>query len=193
MAQEGISQYQYEPLCETRSFRLVIIHSGSQDAPLKCSMKTCTLDSSPGFQALLYTWGSPYPDEDGNSAGERSSGDLKLPTRSCHLDCSEGYLLVTNNLLDALYQFRDNTSDLQLWVDAICINQSDVRERTSQVALMSDIYYVAEAIIVWLGPEDDDARCAVELQERFAPIVKRSLEKDRMEELVGYPFNAIGF
>ena len=193
MAQEQLIQYQYEPLCEPRAFRLVTLHSGSQHALLKCSVKNYALDSSPEFQALSYTWGSPYPDEDGDSDGERRSRDLELPTRSCNLDCSEGYLLVTKNLLDALYQLRDNESDLQLWIDAICINQSDVRERTSQVTLMGDIYHTAEAVIVWLGTEDEDARCAVELQGRLAPTISRLLDQDRVEDLMGYPFNAIEF
>ena len=193
MAQEQLIQYQYEPLCESRAFRLVTLHSGSQDALLKCSVKNYTLDDSPEFQALSYTWGSPYPDEDGNSDGEKRSRGLELPTRSCNLDCSEGYLLVMSNLLDALYQLRDNDSDLQLWVDAICINQSDVRERTSQVTLMGDIYHTAEAVIVWLGPEDEDAKCAVDLQGRFAPAIRRLFDQDRVEDLIGYSFNAIEF
>lgn len=193
MAQKQLIQYQYEPLCESRAFRLVTLHLGSQHALLKCSVKNYTLDNSPEFHALSYTWGSPYPDEDGDSDGESRSRDLELPTRSCNLDCSEGYLLVTNNLLDALYQLRDNTSDLQLWIDAICINQSDAQERTSQVTLMSDIYHAAEAVIVWLGTEDEDAKCAVELQERFAPAISRLLDQDRVEDLIGYPFNAIEF
>ena len=193
MAQEQLIQYQYKPLCESRGFRLVTLHSGSQHALLKCSVKNYALDSSPEFQALSYTWGSPYPDEDGDNDGEGKSRDLELPTRSCNLDCSEGYLLVTNNLLDALYQLRDNESDLQLWIDAICINQSDVRERASQVTLMGDIYHAAEAVIVWLGPEDEDAKCAVELHGRFAPTFKRLLHQDRAEEMIGYPFNVIEF
>ena len=193
MAQEQLIPYQYEPLCEPRAFRLVTLHSGSQLAPLKCSVKNYALDSSPEFQALSYTWGSPYPDEDGDSDGEGRSRDLELPTRSCNLDCSEGYLLVTNNLLDALYELRDNESDLQLWIDAICINQSDVRERNSQITLMGDIYYTAKAVIVWLGTEDEDAKCAVELQGRFAPTIGRLVDQDRGEEMIGYPFNAIEF
>lgn len=191
MAQEQLIQYQYGPLGESRAFRLVTLHLAPQHAPLKCSVKNYALDNSPRFQALSYTWSSPYPDEDGDSNGERRSGDLEPPTRLRALDCSEGYLLVTNNLLDALYQLRDNTSDLRLWIDAICINQSDTRERTSQIMLMGDIYHAAEAVIVWLGPEDEDAKCAVALQERFAPPIRRLIDQERVDEMLGYSFNAI--
>ena len=185
MAQEQLNLYQYEPLCESRAFRLVTLHSGPQGALLKCTVKNYTLDNSPEFRALSYTWGSPYPNEGGE--------ELELPTRSCNLDCSEGCLRVTNNLLDALYQLRDSTSDIQLWIDAICINQSDTQERNYQVTLMGDIYHAAEAVIVWLGIEDEDAKCAVELQARFAPTLRRVFDQDRARELVGYPFNAIEF
>jgi hypothetical protein len=42
-----------------------------------------------------------------------------------------------------------------LWANAICINQSDTKERNHQVGQMSSVYRQAcEAIIwIWLGPE----------------------------------------
>ena len=50
---------------------------------------------------------------------------------------------------------------MTLWVDAVCINQEDVKERSAQVGLMSQIYQKAKQVIVWLySPEprtpDDD-------------------------------------
>jgi ABC-type antimicrobial peptide transport system ATPase subunit len=43
-----------------------------------------------------------------------------------------------------------------LWIDAICINQSSLSERSDQVALMSTIYSRANRNLVYLG-EDDTA------------------------------------
>lgn len=40
---------------------------------------------------------------------------------------------------------------MPLWVDAVCINQSNVSERTSQVRMMDKIYTEAECVVVWLG------------------------------------------
>ena len=43
-----------------------------------------------------------------------------------------------------------------LWADAICIDQSNLRERGEQVQLMRSIYQQAKEVLVWLGPEDED-------------------------------------
>lgn len=53
-----------------------------------------------------------------------------------------------------------------MWIDAICINQSDVAERTAQVALMSRIYSTAKSVVVWLGPEDTSTQMASIALER---------------------------
>lgn len=41
--------------------------------------------------------------------------------------------------------------DLNIWIDAVCINQADDEERSSQVAIMDRIYYHASHLTVWLG------------------------------------------
>ncbi|TVY50468.1 Heterokaryon incompatibility protein 6,OR allele [Lachnellula cervina] len=38
-----------------------------------------------------------------------------------------------------------------LWVDALCINQKDLEERSAQVRQMADIYGKAWRVVVWLG------------------------------------------
>ncbi|KAL4893446.1 heterokaryon incompatibility protein-domain-containing protein [Aspergillus ambiguus] len=43
----------------------------------------------------------------------------------------------------------------RMWIDAICINQDDIPERNSQVAIMSQIYSKADSVVVWLGVEDE--------------------------------------
>jgi len=44
-----------------------------------------------------------------------------------------------------------------LWIDQICINQDDEKEKTAQVNLMHQIYAGAEQAIVWLGPAADES------------------------------------
>jgi hypothetical protein len=38
-----------------------------------------------------------------------------------------------------------------LWIDALCIDQSNTRERNHQVQLMGRIYAQATCVIAWLG------------------------------------------
>ncbi|RYO79649.1 hypothetical protein DL764_010003 [Monosporascus ibericus] len=56
-----------------------------------------------------------------------------------------------------------------IWIDAICINQSDVAERNAQVTQMARIYRQARRVVVWLGPEDDFFAPAFQLMEQFRP------------------------
>lgn len=41
------------------------------------------------------------------------------------------------------------------WIDFLCINQEDDEEKTSQVAIMKEIYKGAQETVVWLGEEVD--------------------------------------
>ena len=51
--------------------------------------------------------------------------------------------------------FRAEDPDAYIWIDALCIDQSDLQERASQVELMCWIYSSASYVIAWLGAEDD--------------------------------------
>ena len=41
-----------------------------------------------------------------------------------------------------------------LWIDALCINQSDLQERSQQVRFMKLIYEKAKTVYTWLGGQD---------------------------------------
>lgn len=58
-----------------------------------------------------------------------------------------------------------------MWVDAVCINQSDVAERASQVAMMGSIYSTAKHVDIWLGSPTSTAWIRV---CRFLANVHRS-------------------
>src|SRR5690349_15461535 len=65
--------------------------------------------------------------------------------------CDWKTILVTRNLVEALRMFRRQQIPRALWADAICINQKDLEERSSQVQLMTRIYSEASAVLIWLG------------------------------------------
>lgn len=50
------------------------------------------------------------------------------------------------NLYAALYHLRDLEETRVFWVDAICINQDDVREQNEQVSKMAEIYSMADNV-----------------------------------------------
>jgi hypothetical protein len=123
----------YESLAGS-DIRLLTVKPGSGAAPLQCELEHVDLDKSPEFLALSYVWG----------------GD----TVKRRIVVNDQYLDITSNLHDALMQFRESFQSaypLPLWIDAICINQANIRERSAQVIRMRDIYYSATHVMAWLG------------------------------------------
>ena len=115
------------------------------------------------YIALSYAWGPPSP------------------TRSITLN--ERPFEVTENLYYALEQLRKSRrirQGFKVWVDAICINQGDLDERSQQVTRMRDIYASAWQVVVWLGPEADDSDLALTAMHWMANKMKN---KDPFEGL----------
>jgi hypothetical protein len=97
----------------------------------------------PEYEALSYTWGE-----------ERSPLSVKVKSHGL----KRKFIEVTQNLATALIYLRHKSDARVLWIDALCINQEDMEERSSQVARMADIYRLAHRVVVWLGPESDKDR-----------------------------------
>src|ERR1700728_3142249 len=106
--------YSYRPLSVIRNeIRLLLLESGGSYNRLGCTLRHVSLDDNPKYTALSYTWGNP---------------DI---TRPISLD---GYCVnVTTNLKSALLHLREKAQERTFWIDAICINQSDLTEPSQQV------------------------------------------------------------
>jgi hypothetical protein len=113
-------------------FRVLHILPGAVQAPLKCKLVHCKLRSSIAYDALSYCAGDPND------------------TRQIILN---GYPFKTfRSTHEALLRFRSAVEVVVMWIDQICINQTDIAERDSQVLLMRDRYKCASHTHVWLGP-----------------------------------------
>lgn len=126
------SRHPYRPLNPNLSeIRLVLLAPGSGTDQIRCCLQHVLLNDNPRYDALSYVWG------------------VASDVRSIVLDGR--VFQVTANLHAALHQIRHQTEELALWIDAICINQNDARERGSQVRIMRDIYRSAKCVLAWLG------------------------------------------
>jgi hypothetical protein len=140
MSEAGSTQYQ--PLDSSKnSIRLLYLMPGNQNCEIRCTTKHFLAGRCPHYAAVSYTWGDP-------SVIRR-------------IWLNDEPFLVRQNLWDLLHQFRNDKTALILWIDAICINQDNVRERNDQVDLMSLIYKNAECVLVWLGAARDDSDLAI--------------------------------
>ncbi|KAK4121881.1 HET-domain-containing protein [Parathielavia appendiculata] len=133
-----------------RQIRLLSIStspSPSNDIPIACSLDVVDLDCISEFYALSYTWGAP------TEYGPLST----LSSRSdCPILCNGQVLCVTANLHSFLLRARQlpGLALRKFWIDAVCVNQRDKRERSEQVMLMADIYRTATVVVSWLGEQD---------------------------------------
>lgn len=96
------------------------------------SLRSSTL---PSFVALSYVW-----------------GDLNDTLPIC---VSGNTVSATRNLHEVVQSLWDSKFDRLIWIDALCINQEDLLERASQVALMGDIYTRALYVLAFLSPLSD--------------------------------------
>lgn len=142
----------YDVLPGTRHIRLLKFDRAAERVHAKhaVSLSTFDLDKAPAYDALSYTWGDPYDDIDHDQ-------DRKVPQLNPRIICNNVPLAVTQNLLDVLASLSAFWTEKDwLWIDAVCINQADLVERSQQVLLMGELYASAEQVIIWLGPKHKD-------------------------------------
>ncbi|KAJ9150553.1 HET-domain-containing protein [Coniochaeta hoffmannii] len=153
----------YQPLPTNTSIRLLRIISKPEDDPV-CCLDTLDVDDDVVYTCLSYTWGDPLD----HQLSSPSSTPLAEPSPARSVTLDSGYSIdVTPNLFDALRHLCSNgysneTADAEsgriknyLWIDAICIDQSNTDEKNKQVSLMGRIYEKAQTVIIWLGREDE--------------------------------------
>jgi len=86
-------------------------------------------------------------------------GDWDAPSVPIHIiHNNRPYaFLVSTNLVAALKVLRERDI-LRIWIDWLCIDQSNLEERSNQVQLMSRIYGKASCVYVWLGGDKNDSQ-----------------------------------
>jgi hypothetical protein len=151
---DTISTYEYQPLEGNRVIRLVELSPAlSANSPLRCNIVHVALERKPVYTALSYEWKGEERDH--------------LLTRN-----GKTTLWITSNCHAALTRSRRKVSSRTLWIDAICINQTDLPERNAQVSLMADIYKSSQYTAVWLGEAGGESDLALKFA-RLATTVYR--------------------
>lgn len=135
----------YKPLQFPDEIRLLVLQPArpGYDQPIKWRIKHERLCHKPQYEALSYVW------DLGSAGGMKSFSRKTTPT----------------NLSLALQHLRKQAEPdgRVLWIDALCINQKDVKERNHQVTQMGLIYSQAESVIVWLGVGNSATGSAINL------------------------------
>lgn len=164
----------YSPLNESLDeIRLLTVYQADDESePANCKLEHVSLNNSHSYSALSYCWGVP------------------MVTRTIYVNGHE--VQATENLEEALRELRRH-GDVRLWVDALCINQRDIDERSRQVLRMVNIYANAIETVAWLGKAADNSDLALDLmhilsnydagQDTWENAMKR---QDQLEEVAAY-------
>ena len=148
--------------------RLVRIERSSETT-IRCSVRTVRLVKfsprltnliSANYLCLSYEWG----------AADAVTPTIMLNGAPFHV-CRNLY-----NFL-ATAQTKPDYTNIDLWIDAICINQKDLIERNEQVAIMGDVFR-GRRVVAWLG---EDTGCTYEHRSLLAQI-QTMLDICRAEE-----------
>lgn len=147
--------YTYPKFTRSDALRLIRLHPAANLAhdDLKCDISECPFKSDQQYEALSWTWGNERPSE---PLFVNSNDDSPLSV-----------CLLPPHLAAALKALRDQNRPRYLWVDAICINQTNIKERNDQVPMMDQIYGNATNVCIWLGPDDEKSHRALHFIRRI--------------------------
>jgi hypothetical protein len=112
-----------------------------------CSFMICNLEKPPAYHASSYVWGE------------------ESPIHHCRINGRTKW--IRPGLFNALRRLRLAQGQLYIWIDDLCINQTDTLERNAQVKQMAMIYYQASGVFVWLGEESSTSSSAMDLIQKM--------------------------
>lgn len=95
------------------------------------------LDSAPPYEAMSYRWEEP----------------CEIPCDYCYLRLRNRRLVVGHKVRKFAHTLASFWNTRWLWIDAVCINQSDDVEKLSQIGMMGDIYRSAKRTLAWLDSD----------------------------------------
>jgi len=117
-------------LSQIRVFSL--FPASDHHAPLRGRLHTEQFSPTPPvYEAISYVW------------AERPGEEL--------LEVNDNELVITYNLASVLKRVRYTDRIRDLWIDAVCIDQSSPKEKSQQVRKMHQIYSSAFRVLIWLG------------------------------------------
>ncbi|KAK3114511.1 hypothetical protein LTR53_007115 [Teratosphaeriaceae sp. CCFEE 6253] len=150
---QAVGTFLYEklpPSSQGRFIRLVEVLSDlSETGRLQCLLHEVAFDESiVKYETLSYSWGT---------AAEKRT-----------IACNGQTLEITGTLHYALLTLKHPDTSRLIWIDQICINQHDNKEKTGQVAMMRDIYARSSLTIAWLGEANAETNVALKAAHRIA-------------------------
>lgn len=129
-------------------FRLLCILPGRFSDFIVCTTSVIGLaEAACKYDALSYCWGSQ--------------------DRTRPIICDSAFFNVTPNLESALRRLRAPDVARNIWIDQLCIDHDNLREKEQQIGLMTGIFRQSRKLLIWLGDDGDDSRKVHKLIDRL--------------------------
>lgn len=143
------SELTYSELPSPRSIRIIRLHGATHpDDDIHFDLIVSSVDTA-SYEAISYTWSGQEQDRLVYANGQRH--------------------YITKNAEDVMRKLRPNKpkKSRNLWIDAICINQQDYKEKGAQVAMMYEVYAKAQRVNIWLGHGTQETAFALKWLKRM--------------------------
>ncbi|OCK74488.1 hypothetical protein K432DRAFT_262851, partial [Lepidopterella palustris CBS 459.81] len=197
-------QFKYSKV-KKGEIRILCLHPGSGNKPLKASLFKRNLeDVFDGYEALSYCWGGPNERNtheilirDLNATlpdfgKETHKTNAAVKWRMAVKATGETPFPIRKNLHQALLKLRSIEHDVNIWVDAICIDQTErgKEEKEEQLSRMTEIYNSASNVCIWLGDAYERAGDGIQLVrdimnfKTFDILIDLPEAKDRWMSLI---------
>jgi len=121
----------------SKQIRLISFQPSSTDTLIDCRLEVHDIADSPPYYAISYHYGDPSAVDTILVNGQETQ--------------------VNRNCWHALHQVRAQSRAGLFWVDSVCINQSDVNEKSLQVHRIAAIFSGADEVWACFGPASGDS------------------------------------
>jgi hypothetical protein len=144
---------------DSGNIRLLYLLPGETGNQLQGVIIHVPYESAGTYRALSYVWGT-----------DQRTQELMTP---------DGVLRITLSLNKCLRRLRHKNEAIMLWVDAICINQKDNKEKAQQIRLLPKIFQISASTYAFLeGGKGSDAAIEMLMQVRAKAACE---EKSKLE------------
>ncbi|KAF5989255.1 het-6OR heterokaryon incompatibility (het-6OR allele) [Fusarium coicis] len=143
--------------------RLLDLLPATASGDLNGRVRRFSIGSAPASVSVSHVWGDKKADR--SMSLESGCGVKNIPI-SLNL---ESFLV---NMLfhtpETLPQIWEGNERLPMWIDMICIDQLDDKEKALQIPLMRDIYSRARSVVVWIHEYESYLRYAFQHLRRLS-------------------------
>ncbi|KAI1082076.1 heterokaryon incompatibility protein-domain-containing protein [Whalleya microplaca] len=125
--------------------------AGASENAIHCFLRLANVKKSPEFITVSHKW-------------EESD-----PADGLNFVLINGALVpVSTGVLGVLRYLQKDDQPTTVWINALCINQADVSEKSAQVAQVAYIFSAASKTLIWLGDAADGSDEAMDALKRVA-------------------------